>query len=553
MNEMLAPFLKDVLPTSQVELTLSCRNLIDADIVSKSDPFCVVSMQESGWQSKYYEVAQTETIDNCLNPQWLKKVVVNYNFESVQKLKFEVWDEDSNSADFLGRFETRLSDLVSLSGRQFVGKLTGLPHRDCGEIVIVTEELQNCKQIAHIQFSAENLKRFSWLWNNNPFLVLSRSNEDGSYSVVAKTEMVRWTQNPKWRPIHIRATTLCNGDFDRTVKVDCYDGRNNVIGTCHTSLRTLSSTSDSQLMMNLTNNEGKTNGVLKVEKIYLTEDVSFLDYISNGTQLHFGVAIDFTVSNGVCTNPRSLHYLSNYPNQYEIALRAVGEIIEQYDSAMMFPAFGFGAKIPSTGFQVSHQFPLNDNPAHPYCSGVDDILHHYRKQLQVVTLYGPTNFAPVINNTSAIAREFQDGKHYFVLLIITDGIISDMLHTKHAIINASTLPLSIIIVGVGDADFDSMDELDSDDIRLSINGKYAARDIVQFVPLNKFLTRNGATIRSQAALAKDVLAEIPGQLTSFMKSNGIMPQKMQNSQNASESYPSAPELYPELYAYPISK
>lgn len=114
-------------------------------------------------------------------------------------MKFEVWDKDINGADFLGRFETKLGDLVSISGREFHGKLTGVPNRDCGEIVIVTEEVQSCRQIAHIQFRAENLKRFSWLCSNDPFLVLSRSNEDGSYSVVAKTDVVKATQNPTWR------------------------------------------------------------------------------------------------------------------------------------------------------------------------------------------------------------------------------------------------------------------------------------------------------------------------------------------------------------------
>lgn len=186
---------------------------------------------------------------------------------------------------------------------------------------------------------------------------------------------------------------------------------------------------------------------------------------------------------------------------------------------------GFGAKIPPTG-NVSHQFPLNGNPSHPYCSGVDEILTHYRSQLNAVQLYGPTNFAPVINNTISIANQFQDGRHYFVLLVITDGIISDMHQTKRAIINASSLPISIIIVGVGDADFDDMDELDSDDVRLSAEGRYAERDIVQFVPLNKFISNNGPKqfIKSQADLAKEVLAEIPEQLTSFMKSRGFKPQ-----------------------------
>ncbi|XP_055298089.1 copine-9-like [Sitodiplosis mosellana] len=553
-DDQLAPFVKDFLPTSQVELTLSCRNLINADIISKSDPFCIIWMKEP-WQDQYYEVTRTETIDDNLNPQWVKKVILNYNFETIQKIQFEVRDEDLKGSDFLGRFETTLSDLVSHNSRQFVGKLSGIPNRNCGEIVVVTEEVTACKQIIEVQFSAQDIARTGWLClglcSNDPFLVISRSNEDGSYSVVAKTAPVLSTQHPTWRPITIKATTLCNGDPDRTIKLDVYDHRNNgshkLIGTCHSSLSRLNSPHEPP--MNLVDDEKRKNnpnnctvGVLRVDKINITEDVTFLEYIRNGTQMHFAVAIDFTASNGVYTDPRSLHYLSgNRLNPYEVALRSVGEIIQNYDESQLFPAFGFGAKLPPTG-QVFHQFPLNDNPSHPYCSGVEEILNHYRIRVKSVTLYGPTNFAPVINNTISIASQFQDGRHYFVLLIITDGIISDMHLTKRAVIEASSLPISIIIVGVGDADFDAMDELDSDDVRLTVDGRYAERDIVQFVPLNKFMSKTGSFIKSQTDLAKEVLAEIPEQLTSFMKSRGIRPQIQSQSvpQNTSSVYPTAP-------------
>lgn len=190
--------------------------------------------------------------------------------------------------------------------------------------------------------------------------------------------------------------------------------------------------------------------------------------------------------------------------------------------SLLLLKIGFGAKLPPNG-KVSHLFPLNGNPSHPFCAGVDDILKQYRIRLKNVELFGPTNFSPVINTTVTIARQFQNGKHYFVLLIITDGVISDMKLTKRAIINASSLPVSIIIVGVGDAVFDAMDELDSDDVRLSAEGRYAEQDIVQFVPLNKFLSRNGESIKSQADLAREVLAEIPEQITGYMKKHGFKP------------------------------
>lgn len=87
-----------------------------------------------------------------------------------------------------------------------------------------------------------------------------------------------------------------------------------------------------------------------------------------------------------------------------------------------------------------------------------------------------------------------------------------------------------------------MDELDSDDVRLCVDGLCAARDIVQFVPLNKFISRGGSAIKSQADLAKEVLSEVPAQLTSFMNSHGFKPQTKlgQGVSDASTIVPTAP-------------
>ena len=46
---------------------------------------------------------------------------------------------------------------------------------------------------------------------------------------------------------------------------------------------------------------------------------------------------------------------------------------------------------------------------------------------------------------------------------MTDGEIHDMDQTIDQIVVSSSLPLSIIIVGIGNANFSSMDQLDADD------------------------------------------------------------------------------------------
>lgn len=116
------------------------------------------------------------------------------------------------------------------------------------------------------------------------------------------------------------------------------------------------------------------------------------------------------------------------------------------------------------------------------------------------------------------ASQTPPGVVYHVLLILTDGAIHDMEETKTAIVEAShNLPFSIIIVGVGNSNFDAMDALDSDEQLLRCNtGQQARADIVQFVPFRKF--QGNPTL-----LAKEVLAELPKQLTTYMKWRNIIP------------------------------
>lgn len=54
----------------------------------------------------------------------------------------------------------------------------------------------------------------------------------------------------------------------------------------------------------------------------------------------------------------SLHHVDNQKaNQYEIAIAAVGDICQHYNSSKIFKAYGFGAKIPPDT-RVHYNFPL---------------------------------------------------------------------------------------------------------------------------------------------------------------------------------------------------
>ena len=120
-----------------------------------------------------------------------------------------------------------------------------------------------------------------------------------------------------------------------------------------------------------------------------------------------------------------------------------------------------------------------------------------------------------------MAEAYQnDASNYFILLIITDGVITDLDETKEAIIAASDLPMSIIICGVGNEDFSAMEELDCDGKLLKLGTRVAKRDIVQFVELRKLVRNN---FWNKEVLASEVLAEIPDQLLLYMKEKGFKP------------------------------
>jgi len=249
-------------------------------------------------------------------------------------------------------------------------------------------------------------------------------------------------------------------------------------------------------------------------KIEETKDYSFLDYLSGGTEISMIVGIDFTASNGAPDEPSSLHYQGAAPNEYMAALRVVGDVVLPYDKTRMIPAYGFGAKLLTIN-QTSHCFALNGNEQNPVCAGIDGVLQAYRGAFTWTQLSGPTNFTPIIDRVCQFANASPNGSRYYVLLMITDGSISDFGKTVDELRKAAHAPMSIIIVGVGSANFEQMNELDDDD-----NSLHIERDIVQFVPFRSYVN---VPIEK---LAHDTLAEVPGQLVQYMKLHKIAPKPL---------------------------
>jgi hypothetical protein len=151
-------------------------------------------------------------------------------------------------------------------------------------------------------------------------------------------------------------------------------------------------------------------------------------------------------------------------------------------------------------------------------------MKEYFACLDKITFSGPTHFAPIINKVVGEIKNEEDIMNYHVLMILTDGKIEDIQETVDALVEGSFLPLSVIIIGIGDnPDFKDMEKLDGDDDPLiSSKGIKRQRDLVQFVPFKNF---EG----DEKKLTEEVLDEIPRQIIEYYTLNFLYPETLSNN------------------------
>ena len=500
-------------PQSLVNLRLSCRNLPNLDVMSLSDPMIVVLLQDSP-DVPFLECGRTECLKDTLNPQFAKSITLPYKFECLQKIRFCVYDVDDPSPqaplskhDFIGDIETTLASIIVDRAGMWSGKLLNPQKhgKNTGTVHVFAEEIKGVNDDLCFEIHGKGMDRKDIFGSSDPYLTIVAQAREGIESIVYRSDVIMNTLNPSWKPFLIPVGSLCNGDLERKVLFEVWDwnkrSMHELIGRTELiSVRDLTMP-DRRSTLQLVNpkkkgkigKDGKqiSAGRLEICRAEIIKNPSFVDFLRGGCEISLIAGVDFTASNGAPSLPSSLHYfnpMSPQPNPYVRALSSVSSILAQYDSDGMFPVYGFGCRIGGT---LTHCFPLNGNSSNPEVHGIEGILDVYQRALQSVELYGPTLFKPIIHTSAEIASintGTQAHQKYFVLLLVTDGAIHDMQATiDEIVLAANSLPLSIVIVGVGNADFTVMHTLDADEAALvSSRGESAHRDIVQFIPFSQY-------------------------------------------------------------------
>ena len=212
------------------------------------------------------------------------------------------------------------------------------------------------------------------------------------------------------------------------------------------------------------------------------------------------------------------------PSKYQLALRSIGTVLHNYDTDKKHAFWGFGLAL--NGANIIY-------PEYKDVDGIIGLEKSYVNTVQQmitnkVSSIEPTALLPTILKAKNIA--INEHKHkelkYSLLLILTDGKINDISSVVDEVVNISNmhLPISIIIVGIGNHDFRDMRMLDAcKNPLVSSFGYHAQRDIVQFVDINN-------------CKPTDALKEIPIQFGSYVNKYQLKPGKLKEIRENSDNY-----------------
>jgi hypothetical protein len=240
-------------------------------------------------------------------------------------------------------------------------------------------------------------------------------------------------------------------------------------------------------------------------------------------KLSLMLAIDFTRSNGDPRARGSLHSFESsitagVTNEYHPILSALaGRLESAWGLDLPIYAYGFGAKLPPSRNRVSHCFSLKGSFFCPGMMGKEKLLQSYREILGCVNVHGPTRFQGVLDLASNWAEHLSGTKSYLLTVILTDGAMEDAQQTIDTLVRLSNLPMSVLIVGVGDADFSLMHRLDGDHEPLisAVTGERPSRDFINFVRYRDFAEQ------SPREFADACLEELPRHLREYFSDHPI--------------------------------
>ena len=483
--------------SQKVELYIS---LVDMQDISSN--YNVKTYLNNNIKDNNYQYLNQTEENNGSKILFGSTVVLDFFFEKQQSIKCQIYQEKeliSTKAFFLHSFMSNknfhLDDKIyNIDSNEYIGKI----NLDLKEIPKDNKLKNTISEFSEIKIE------FNESDNEEKFFILKNFNDGKNWRACFKSrEFIPINKSYIYGDLKLDTNILCKSE-EQEILIEIYK----IYETIPSSIAyfTLNNINKQILIKNNSTKNQKILGQIII-KHKLVKKKRFLDYLKEGMDINLTIAIDYTES-----------------NDYEKAIYSCGKILAFYDKDQIFPVYGFGG-IPPNEKENNDCFNINltDNPN---IQTLEEVIKIYKESLSKITFKGPTHFAPIMKKVMDNIQFIIENKsinYYEILMILTDGIINDMKETLKLIVDCSLLPLSIIIIGIGNSHFDDMKILDGDEIPLTdFDDRVSKRDLVQFVEYEKFKQKN-----NKEELADEVLKEIPKQVEEYYAMTGNF--KFQNN------------------------
>ncbi|CAJ0928508.1 unnamed protein product, partial [Mesorhabditis belari] len=479
-----------VMASYGIKLKIDLKNVYIPDGASGVRTIASTKMENDS----YLEIAQTETLFHNANPSFYQRISLQYRFDNFLRIRLDVvLVKDHLSEQIVGKLGEATFDVPVLLANK--GRLT-LPITSHAQVDIFLESTEFYGHAANFRFVGNHLHHPEVCPTIAPYFVFTLVLEKRSL-LLHRSEVIQ-SRNPQWMnfvvPLYIMQFYQ-----EGLLQLNVYNHFPNhddlLIGSFSTTFIQIQRGPGYLNSYMLVNPEGKKKEEkMSVDLVHFeqTSCDSYFDLLNQGLNVHVGVAIDFTASNGDPTQPESLHFIHpHHPNSYtKIMLKTLPSIVGHARDNRI-TAIGFGAKI-GHAHQMSNCFPLdssqidvflrNPSEANFHVTGFDGLLNCYRRIRLEVMPFAPTEFADSIYHMSKFAKAATrlNMGLYFVLVVLTDGDVTNPKNTRDALIDACEAPISVVAVGIGNKDFSKIRALEAPNLKHS-DGRPLTRQVLSFV------------------------------------------------------------------------
>ena len=268
--------------------------------------------------------------------------------------------------------------------------------------------------------------------------------------------------------------------------------------------------------------------IIKVEnpnysKNRVNKKFALFDYLKSGISFESYIGIDFT---------KGIEHIEDMEsNQYMQAIAGIREIL--FEFVRDFQVYGYGANLNNPNEYSNTEFFNLALKEEGILTGYTNIEKAYKDILYKITFSKNSSLSPLINKIkmSIISKYKADTYSIIFLLINSPPKTEDYQKCIDYLIENTYLPLSLIVIGIGNNELEEVKKLFNPKLQFSSKGCEKSRNNIHFISM-KDCNYNSDILKNKC------LKDLPMQIVEYYKINKTTPDNIRenNLDNIKQSF-----------------